>query len=139
MAKRGIDISEHQKDINLAALKDQIDFVIIRVGYGVSGTIEYRTPIPGLDRLWPWLDDRLRFAAFYDWGYIGENGNLYNYPQRFLHSVGFGGYLSLTQWLTAQVGVGFPLQRKFDENASRLYFSINSEIDKIFCRNVEKL
>lgn len=40
MAKRGIDISEHQKDINLAALKDQIDFVIIRVGYGVSGTID---------------------------------------------------------------------------------------------------
>ena len=40
MAKRGIDISEHQKDINLAALKNQIDFVIIRVGYGVSGTID---------------------------------------------------------------------------------------------------
>lgn len=40
MAKRGIDISEHQKDINLAALKDQIDFVIIRVGFGVSGTID---------------------------------------------------------------------------------------------------
>lgn len=40
MAKRGIDISEHQKDINLAKLKDQIDFVIIRVGFGVSGTID---------------------------------------------------------------------------------------------------
>lgn len=40
MAKRGIDISEYQKDINLAALKNQIDFVIIRVGYGVSGTID---------------------------------------------------------------------------------------------------
>lgn len=40
MAKRGIDISEHQKDINLAKLKDQVDFVIIRVGFGVSGTID---------------------------------------------------------------------------------------------------
>ena len=40
MAKRGIDISAHQGDINLSALKNQIDFVIIRVGYGVSGSID---------------------------------------------------------------------------------------------------
>ena len=40
MSKRGIDISAHQGDIDLKALKDEIDFVIIRVGYGVSGTID---------------------------------------------------------------------------------------------------
>ena len=40
MAKRGIDIAEHQGDIDLWALKDEIDFVIIRVGYGVSGYID---------------------------------------------------------------------------------------------------
>ena len=40
MAKRGIDISAHNGDINLSALKNQIDFVIIRVGYGVSGSID---------------------------------------------------------------------------------------------------
>lgn len=40
MAKRGIDISAHQGDINLSALKSQIDFVIIRVGYGVNGSID---------------------------------------------------------------------------------------------------
>lgn len=40
MAKRGIDISAHQGNIDLAALRNQIDFVIIRVGYGVSGTID---------------------------------------------------------------------------------------------------
>jgi len=40
MVKRGIDISAHQGNINLSALKSQIDFVIIRVGYGVSGTID---------------------------------------------------------------------------------------------------
>lgn len=34
MAKRGIDISKHQGNINLEALKSQIDFVIIRAGYG---------------------------------------------------------------------------------------------------------
>lgn len=40
MAKRGIDISAHQGNIDLAALKNQIDFVIIRVGYGTNGTID---------------------------------------------------------------------------------------------------
>ena len=40
MAKRGIDISAHQKNIDLRALKNQIDFVIIRVGYGTKGTLD---------------------------------------------------------------------------------------------------
>ena len=40
MAKLGIDISAHQGNIDLGALKNQIDFVIIRVGYGVSGSID---------------------------------------------------------------------------------------------------
>lgn len=40
MAKRGIDISAHQGNIDLGALKNQIDFVIIRVGYGTKGTID---------------------------------------------------------------------------------------------------
>ena len=40
MAKRGIDISAHQGNIDLAALKNQIDFVIIRVGFGTKGTID---------------------------------------------------------------------------------------------------
>ena len=40
MAKRGIDISAHQGDIDLSKLKGQIDFVIIRVGYGTKGTID---------------------------------------------------------------------------------------------------
>lgn len=40
MAKRGIDISAHQGDINLLALRNNIDFVIIRVGYGTNGTLD---------------------------------------------------------------------------------------------------
>ena len=40
MAKRGIDISAHQGSIDLSKLKGQIDFVIIRVGYGTKGTID---------------------------------------------------------------------------------------------------
>lgn len=40
MARRGIDISAHQGNIDLGALKSQIDFVIIRVGYGTKGTLD---------------------------------------------------------------------------------------------------
>ena len=40
MAKRGIDISAWQGDIDLASLKSEIDFVIIRVGYGTNGTLD---------------------------------------------------------------------------------------------------
>lgn len=40
MTKRGIDISAHQGNIDLSALRSQIDFVIIRVGYGTKGTID---------------------------------------------------------------------------------------------------
>lgn len=41
MAKRGIDVSAHQGDIDLGTLRNNgVDFVIIRVGYGVSGSID---------------------------------------------------------------------------------------------------
>jgi hemolysin activation/secretion protein len=108
--------------------------------YGVSGTVEYRTPFPLMNKISPWLDDRFRIAVFYDWGYIGENGNVYNYPQRFLHSVGVGGYLNLTEWLTAQVGVGFPFGDDYKENTARFYFCVNSDLDRLIpLRNSDKL
>mgnify|MGYP003311668521 CR=1 FL=1 len=79
------------------------------------------------------------FVLFYDFGYVKEHDHQYDYPTNFLHSVGFGFHANITEFLSAQIGLGFPLQRKFDEDAARLYFSVSSEIDKIFCRNIEKL
>ena len=107
--------------------------------YGVSGTIEYRTPIPGLERVWPWLDDRLRLSVFYDWGIIGTNSDI-SYPKSFLQSVGFGGYMSITDWLAAQFGVGFPFSHAYSGNTARFYFSVNSDLDRLIpLRNPEKL
>ena len=40
MAKRGIDISEYQGSMDFSVMKDQVDFIIIRVGYGTRGTID---------------------------------------------------------------------------------------------------
>ena len=96
--------------------------------------------MPLLDKVCPWLDERLRLAVFYDWGWIGENGNTYNYTQSFLHSVGFGTYLNLTDWVTAQVGIGFPLTSDYKQGTARFYFSINSDLDRLIpLRNPEKL
>ena len=108
--------------------------------YGVSGTLEYRFPVPFLDRALPWLDERMRLAVFYDWGVIGANGN-YSYPgDKFLHSIGFGTYLSLSDWITAQVGLGFPFGSSYNENTARFYFSINSDLDRLIpLRNPEKI
>ena len=108
--------------------------------YGVSATVEYRTPIPFLDKVWPWLDDRLRLAVFYDMGWIGTNTDTYHYPETFLHSAGFGAYFSITDWLAAQIGIGFPFNNKYSGCDARFYFSLNSDLDRLIpLRNPEKL
>ena len=100
--------------------------------YGVSGTVEYRFPFPFLDKISTKLDERVRLAVFYDYGWIGANGDVYDYPKSFLQSVGFGSYLTFTDWLTAQIGVGFPLgSKKYGESTARFYFSVNGDFDRI--------
>lgn len=112
--------------------------------YGFSGTVEYRIPIPGLDRLdnklCKWIDERVRLAAFYDYGWVGNNSNAYGVGDTFLHSVGFGTYMNFADWLTAQIGIGFPLKHEFSNNTARFYFSVNSDLDRLIpLRNPEKL
>ncbi len=109
--------------------------------YGVSGTVEYRFPIPFLNRIAPKIDERIKLAAFYDYGWIGENGNVYDYPKEFLHSVGFGTYITFADWLTAQIGVGFPLgSKRYSESTARFYFSVNGDLDRLIpLRNPQKL
>ena len=104
--------------------------------YGVTGTVEFRTPVPGLRKILPnkikFIDDKLRLAAFYDWGWVKEHNHLYDYPQNFLHSVGFGSYIGITDWMSLELGVGFPLGKKYyGENTARFYFGLHSELDNI--------
>lgn len=113
--------------------------------YGVTGTVEVRTPIPGFRKILPnkikFVDDKVRLAAFYDFGWVKEHNQLYNYPQNFLHSVGFGSYINVTDWISLQFGVGFPLgQKYYDESTARFYFGVNSELDNLIpFRKTEKL
>ena len=113
--------------------------------YGVTGTADIRTPIPGLRKILPnklkFIDDKVRLAVFYDFGWVQEHSHLYDYPQNFLHSVGFGSYISLTDWISLQFGVGIPLGRKYyGENSARFYFGLNSELDNLIPKKrTEKL
>ena len=108
--------------------------------YGVSGTVEYRFPFPFLNHLSQKLDERVRLAIFYDFGWIGENGGVYNYPTSFLHSVGCGAYITFADWLTGSVGIGFPFTRSYSESTARFYFSLNGDLDRLIpLRNPQKL
>ncbi|MDD3238347.1 MAG: ShlB/FhaC/HecB family hemolysin secretion/activation protein [Candidatus Gastranaerophilales bacterium] len=111
--------------------------------YGVSGSLEFRAPIPHLDALIPkkfeQYADRIRITAFYDWGYIKEHNNVYDYPQNFLSSIGIGAYANLWDGLTAQIGVGFPIGKYYEEQNGRVYFSINSDIDRLLMKPKERL
>jgi hemolysin activation/secretion protein len=112
--------------------------------YGVAGSFEIRTPVPGLQKVLPekvksW-SDKVKLAAFYDWGYVQEHNNLYGYPTHFISSVGVGTYLYLTEAIYLQMGIGIPVGPKnYDEGHGRLYFSINTDIDKIFLKPKERL
>ena len=109
--------------------------------YGVSGTVEYRFPFPFLNHISQKADERVRLAVFYDFGFVGENGNVYNYPHQFLQSVGCGAYLTFTDWLSASFGVGFPLGEKYyNESPARFYFSVNGDLDRLIpLRNPQKI
>lgn len=116
--------------------------------YGMNGTFELRTPVPGLQKVLPkkvksW-SDKIKLAAFLDWGYVGENDTLhpYGYQQNFLASVGVGTYINLTDAIYVQMGIGVPIGPKHtSENteSGRLYFSVNTDIDRIFLKPRERL
>jgi hemolysin activation/secretion protein len=112
--------------------------------YGVAGSFEIRTPVPGLQKILPqkiksW-SDKIKLAFFYDWGYIKENVVQYDYPNNFLQSVGFGTYINLTDAIYVQAGIGIPVGPKYyNEDRARLYFAINTDIDRIFMKPKERL
>ncbi len=107
--------------------------------YGVNGSIEVRLPVPFLGRVLPeklkFIDDNVRIAPFYDWGYVKENKNVYQYPQNFIQSAGVALYIWLKDAISVQIGVGFPLGHKYyNENSARLFFSVSTEVDKLFLK-----
>ena len=112
--------------------------------YGIGGSLELRTPIPGIKAIFPKkyedeLARRIKFVLFYDWGYVNSHNGNYDARTNFLHSVGFGTNINITDNISFRIGVGFPMSKKLDEESGRLYFSLNSELDKVFLKPKTRL
>lgn len=112
--------------------------------YGVAGSLEFRVPVPFLKQVLPekykHLSKKIQLVAFYDFGYVKDNGNLYGYPKNFIHSTGFGGNISITDALCVQLGVGFPLGNKaYNEGNGRFYFSVSSDVDRLLLKPRQRL
>lgn len=112
--------------------------------YGIAGSLEFRVPVPFLKEVLPEkykdLSRKIQLAAFYDFGYVKDNGNLYGYPKNFLHSIGFGANLNITDTINVQLGVGFPLGNKpYNEGSGRYYFSVSSDLDKLLLKPKTRL
>lgn len=117
---------------------------VILGDYGVSGSVEARTPVPYIRAVLPkkleHLEDKIKFVMFYDWGYVKEHGHMYDYPLNFLQSIGTGLHIYLTDYLSASCSVGIPVGQKNYQGAdARFNFAINSEVDKFFFRPKERL
>ena len=107
--------------------------------YGIAGSVELRTPVPGIKALFPkkYEEDwarKVKLVLFYDWGYVNSHNNNYDAPTNFIHSIGFGTNINITDAISFQIGMGFPMSKKMNENSCRLYFSLSSELDKIFLK-----
>ena len=83
-----------------------------RIGdYGVTTSVEYRMPIPGLKALLPkkleFISDSIQIAGFYDFGWFGDRFNGMNGD--YLMGAGPGLVIKLTKYISANLYWGFPI------------------------------
>ena len=99
--------------------------------YGVTGSVELRSPVPFLNHLpdkLRFIDDSIRLAAFCDMGWFGDYAR-YMPNSKFLMSVGGGVVLKMTRYLSGNVYVGVPIVNKpHDASNLRVHFMITSNI-----------
>ncbi len=104
--------------------------------YGCNGSIELRTPIPGLKKVLPEkykdVANRVKFVTFYDFGYIKEHAHAYNYTKNFFQSVGCGVSVFTKNGISVNVAAGIPIGSSDYTNGSvRIHFSISSSLDRL--------
>ncbi len=108
--------------------------------YGITASLEYRTPIPGLKALLPekyeFISDSIQIAGFYDFGWFG---NRYQYNPfngsdihgEYLMSAGPGIVVKLTKYISANMYWGFPIGKRLeglDRDSCRFHFTVTSNI-----------
>jgi len=98
--------------------------------YGLTGSAEFRFPVPFLNRLpqkLRFIDDSIRLAAFTDFGWFGDYDR--SIDSDFVMSVGGGLVLKMTRYLSGNVYVGVPIINKPHEASSvRVHFTVTSNI-----------
>lgn len=109
-----------------------------RIGdYGVTASVEYRTPIPGLKALLPekygFISDSIQLAGFYDFGWFGDR--FIDGSADYLMSAGPGIVVKLTKYLSANMYWGFPIGKRLPDYANstsrdtcRFHFTVTSNI-----------
>ncbi|MCD7740488.1 MAG: hypothetical protein LUH11_03980 [Candidatus Gastranaerophilales bacterium] len=111
--------------------------------YGMTASIEYRTPIPGLKALLPekyaFISDSIQLAGFYDFGWYGNrfSRDLYGKDVHgdYLMGAGPGIIVKLTKYISANMYWGFPIGKRpydyannNDRRTCRFHFTITSNI-----------
>ena len=110
--------------------------------YGLTASIEYRTPIPGLKALLPekleFISDSIQIAGFYDFGWFGNRfNNVFgkDINGEYLMSAGPGIVVKLTKYISANLYWGFPIGKHLpdyvgntDRRLSRFHFTLTSNI-----------
>ncbi len=109
-----------------------------RIGdYGVTASLEYRTPIPGLKALLPekygFISDSIQLAGFYDFGWFGDR--FIDGSADYLMSAGPGIVVKLTKYISANMYWGFPIGKRLPDYANslnrdtaRFHFTVTSNI-----------
>lgn len=108
--------------------------------YGLTASIEYRTPIPGLKALLPkkyeFISDSIQVAGFYDFGWFGNRFARSPYGEemhgQYLMSAGPGIVVKLTKYISANMYWGFPIGKQLADytkkDSCRFHFTVTSNI-----------
>ncbi len=111
--------------------------------YGMTASVEYRMPIPGLKAILPekygFISDSIQIAGFYDFGWYGNRfyRDLYGKDSHgdYLMGAGPGLVVKLTKYISANMYWGFPIGKRpydyannNDRRTCRFHFTVTSNI-----------
>lgn len=115
---------------------------------GIFGTLELRTPVPGLKKILPerfkGYEEKVKMGYFYDFGIISDvNGYgslISNKATNILQSVGVGLHFPVGDMFMVNLDLGVPIgDRAFTNQDVRLTFSLSSSLQNMWnWKKVEK-
>lgn len=114
---------------------------------GIYGTIELRTPVPGLKKLLKErckeFEEQTKLGFFYDFGGARDSTGYENYLTNksinFMQSVGVGIHFPVGKLFTANIDFGMPIgDQALIAQSTRVTFSITSNIHNLWSQKYNK-